>query len=255
MRSGGLLGLRNDSEIMEILVQSGSFKSDGVKEPRASHWSEWCTPLNGPRGFFLAGQGCWLRHLHRIFYTVGILSLAYCVVVIFEAALAQSRAREILHDLQVQFASAPARTIPATPAPGAVLASLESPRIGLSVMVLEGTDKRTLRLGAGHLPGSALPWQGGNVVIAGHRDTFFRSLRDIRVGDQLYLTSPEGRHRYQIVWARVVLPKETQALEPTPEASLTLVTCYPFAYVGPAPDRLVIRAVRAETSVPSGQYR
>ncbi|MBI4164380.1 MAG: class D sortase [Acidobacteria bacterium] len=131
-----------------------------------------------------------------------------------------------------------------------MLASLDSPRIGLSVMVLEGMDKRTLRVGAGHLPGSALPGQDGNVVIAGHRDTFFRPLRGIKVGDEINLTSPEGQYRYQILWSRVVPPNETQALEPTSDASLTLVTCYPFAFVGPAPNRLVIRAARVETPAP-----
>ena len=125
-----------------------------------------------------------------------------------------------------------------------MLADLEIPRIGLSVMVVEGTDEEVLLLrhGAGHLPGSGLPGETGNVVIAAHRDTFFRSLRNVQVGDTIDLTSPQGTYHYRVDWTRVVASAETKALDPTPQAALTLVTCYPFSYIGPAPDRFVVRA-------------
>ena len=99
-----------------------------------------------------------------------------------------------------------------------MLADLEIPRIGLSVMVVEGTDEEVLLLrhGAGHLPGSGLPGETGNVVIAAHRDTFFRSLRNVQVGDTIDLTSPQGTHHYRVDWTRVVAPAETKALDPTP---------------------------------------
>ena len=97
-----------------------------------------------------------------------------------------------------------------------MLADLEIPRIGLSVMVAEGTDEEVLRLGAGHLSGSGLPGETGNVVIAAHRDTFFRSLRNVQVGDTIDLTSPQGTHHYRVDWTRVVAPAETKALDPTP---------------------------------------
>jgi len=109
-------------------------------------------------------------------------------------------------------------------------------------MVTEGTDDQVLRLGAGHLAGSGFPGKAGNVVIAGHRDTFFRSLRNVRVGDEIELTSPDGTYHYQVKWTRVVSPTDTQALDATPTPALTLVTCYPFSYIGSAPERFVVRA-------------
>jgi sortase A len=127
-----------------------------------------------------------------------------------------------------------------------VFADLEIPRIGLSVMVVEGTDEDVLGLGAGHLSGSGLPGGTGNVVIAAHRDTFFRSLRNIQVGDTIDLISPEETYHYQVDWTRVVASAETKALDPTPQAALTLVTCYPFSYIGSAPDRFVVRASMSE---------
>jgi sortase A len=118
-----------------------------------------------------------------------------------------------------------------TPSTGSLLAGLDIPRIGLSVMVVEGTDEHMLRLGAGHLVGTALPGEAGNVVIAAHRDTFFRSLRKVRLGDIVDLTTPEGTYHYRVDWTRVVASAETKALGPTPQAALTLVTCYPFSYI------------------------
>ncbi len=175
----------------------------------------------------------------------GILALAYVGWALAQAAVYQSRSREALTHLQEQRLSRSPGGLTGlmrAPAMGSVLAELDIPRIGLSVMVTEGTDETRLRLGAGHLIGSALPGEAGNVVVAAHRDTFFRSLRDIRAGDLIDLTSPEGTYHYRVEWARVVSPTDTQALDSTPAASLTLVTCYPFSYIGSAPKRFVVRA-------------
>ena len=132
------------------------------------------------------------------------------------------------------------------------MAALDSSRIGLSVMVLEGTDEHTLGLGAGHMPGSGVPGKVGNVVIAGHRDTFFRPLRGIRPGDSIELTSPEGTYQYRVNWTRVVAPNDTRLLKPTGQEVLTLVTCYPFSYIGSAPHRLVVRAKRIGRAASEG---
>ena len=192
-----------------------------------------------------------LRGFKLLCFSFGALSLAYCAWVIVGAAVVQARARGVLETLRAQFVTHSASRSLRHPVRGTVLASLDSPRIGLSVMVLEGTDNHTLRLGAGHLPGTGMPGEdSGNVVIAGHRDTFFRPLRNIQVGDAIDVTSPEGTYRYEVTWTRVVPPDETEALKPTRNAALTLVTCYPFSYIGPAPDRLVIRAERPEPAVP-----
>jgi sortase A len=126
--------------------------------------------------------------------------------------------------------------------PGSLVGRLEIPRLRMSAIVLEGSDSRTLRLGVGRIPETADPGQAGNVVLSGHRDTFFRPLRTIRAGDQVVLTTPEGPYRYVVEWTAVVDPSDSVWLKATPDRSLTLVTCYPFRYIGPAPQRFIVRA-------------
>ena len=130
---------------------------------------------------------------------------------------------------------------------GSAIGRLDIPRLGFSVVVLEGSDTATLRLGVGRLRNSALPSEPGNVVLAGHRDTFFRSLREILPGDQISLRTPEGTFAYTVDWTKVVNPTDTAVLMPTKSAALTLVTCYPFYYVGSAPQRFIVRAIPAST--------
>jgi LPXTG-site transpeptidase (sortase) family protein len=125
---------------------------------------------------------------------------------------------------------------------GSPIGRLEIPRLGLSVVVLEGSDSGTLRLGVGRLADSSLPGEPGNVVLAGHRDTFFRSLRAIRAGDRIFLRTAQGTFPYTVGWTKVVSPEDTEVLRPTSAPALTLVTCYPFYYVGPAPERFIVRA-------------
>jgi sortase A len=122
---------------------------------------------------------------------------------------------------------------------------LDIPRLSLSTIVFEGASQDVLERGAGHLPGSALPGQHGNAVLAAHRDTFFRPLRGIREGDAVKIHMPTGESVYIVKSARVVEPDETDVLKPTEQAALTLITCYPFRYIGPAPERFVVRAVLA----------
>lgn len=194
----------------------------------------------------LCNLGKWLRVTKVVFLIFGTLALIYCGLVLVDAAVFQMRARQELKDLQTRLAGRNSAPL----APGSVLASMDSPRIGLSAMVLEGTDKRTLGRGLGHLSGTGLIGEAGNVVIAGHRDTFFRPLQNLRVGDDIVLTAPVGSYRYQVIWTQAVKPTETAALQPTQQPVLTLVTCYPFSYVGPAPERMLVRAVLMETKVP-----
>jgi len=137
----------------------------------------------------------------------------------------------------------PTRRRPATSS-GVPLGALSIPRLRLSVVVLHGTDGQTLRRGVGHIEKTAMPGQLGNVGIAGHRDTFFRSLRQVQLGDDVLLETPSGRLHYRVASFRVVGPSDVDVLDPTSEATLTLVTCYPFGYFGSAPDRFVVRATR-----------
>lgn len=125
-------------------------------------------------------------------------------------------------------------------------AVLRIPSIGLEVAVLEGTDDLTLNRAVGRIAGTARPGEAGNVGIAGHRDGFFRVLKDLAPDSPLELETLDGRRLcYRVSEIRVVRPSAVEVLDPTPEPSVTLVTCYPFYFAGSAPERFIVRAVLA----------
>jgi sortase A len=126
--------------------------------------------------------------------------------------------------------------------PVRALGRLDVPKADLSVMLLEGTDELTLNRAVGHIEGTALPGQPGNVGIAGHRDGFFRGLEHLESGDALSVTTLEGVAHYEVAELEVVEPTAVEVLDPTAYDSLTLVTCYPFYYVGDAPQRFIVHA-------------
>jgi sortase A len=154
-------------------------------------------------------------------------------------------------DSQVAMASAGrgAENLSPTASAGSAIGRIEIPRIGISVIVLEGDDQRTLRRGAGHIPGTALPGKEGNVAIAAHRNTFFRPLRNIRKNDVILLSSVESTSLYRVESTEVVEPTHAEVLDNTDKPTLTLITCYPFFYVGAAPNRFIVRARRISTHV------
>ncbi len=123
-----------------------------------------------------------------------------------------------------------------------VIGRLEIPRLDLRVIIREGISESTLRRAAGHLPGSAMPGQEGNFTVAGHRDTFFRPLRAITRQDEILVRTREKLFRYEVESVMVVQPEHTEVLQSGGEAVCTLVTCFPFDYVGPAPRRWIVRA-------------
>ena len=127
-----------------------------------------------------------------------------------------------------------------------LIGRIEIPRLGLSASVMEGTSTTTLRRAVGNIAGTALPGQPGNVGISGHRDTFFRPLRNIRRNDIITLTTLLGEYRYRVMSTRIVRPTNVAVLDPTGNEILTLVTCYPFYFVGPAPSRFIVRAERED---------
>ena len=133
---------------------------------------------------------------------------------------------------------------PALPAPavGSWVARLEVPSLNLATTVLEGTDDGTLRRGSGHIEDTPFPGQAGNVGIAGHRDTVFRPLKHIHVGDALNLTTADRVYRYRISKTFIVGPDDVYVLDPTDHPTLTLVTCYPFEFIGHAPRRFIVQA-------------
>jgi len=126
--------------------------------------------------------------------------------------------------------------------PVELLAVLRIPALHLEVPVLDGTDKVTLNRGVGRIAGTSLPGQGGNVGIAGHRDGFFRTLKDIRTGDAIELVTISGRDIFVVDQIRITNPADVSVLWPRAKRSLTLVTCYPFYFVGPAASRYIVEA-------------
>jgi sortase A len=127
---------------------------------------------------------------------------------------------------------------------GDVLGRLTIPRLNLSVMVLEGDDAAILKEGAGHIPSTSLPNQNGNLGIAAHRDTYFRPLRLIHPNDVIEFTTAAGIWRYTVTDTEIVRPSDIQVLAKAPGRDLTLVTCYPFYFLGSAPKRWIVHAKR-----------
>jgi sortase A len=123
-----------------------------------------------------------------------------------------------------------------------LIGRIEIPRLQLSVVVVEGISKTTLRRGFGHVPGTALPGQPGNIGVAGHRDTYCRPLKDLRIKDEVRFSTLKGDFKYEVESLRVVEPGDVEVLAASSENVLTMVTCYPFYYVGPAPQRYIVRA-------------
>jgi sortase A len=195
------------------------------------------------RQMFLPTRTRWLLQGSRyLFFITGILALGYVGLTLLDAGLYQVSAKRSLES-QIQMAKEQT-VIQSKPAAkvGDVLGRMDIPRLGVSVAVLQGTNSRMLRRGVGHIEGTPLPGEPGNSGIAGHRDTFFRELKDVRKNDEIEFQTAAGLFRYQVDWVKVVAPDDTSVLNPSTEAALTLVTCYPFYFVGPAPNRFVVRA-------------
>jgi sortase A len=126
---------------------------------------------------------------------------------------------------------------------GGVVGRITIPRLHLSAIVEEGVDETTLSRAVGHIPGTALPGEDGNIGIAGHRDTFFRKLKDLKPNDEIDFTTHAGRFHYVVDSLRVVDPSDVSVLESQGGKVLTIVTCFPFQYIGNAPRRFIVHAV------------
>jgi len=196
-----------------------------------------------------------MQWLSRVFLLSAVLLLGYCGYVVADAWVFQHLAAQSF-EAQVQAHSnireaSPAveqnttatQNVPAVASDGSI-GRLEIPDVGLSVMVEEGTDESTLQRAAGHIEGTALPGRPGNIGIAGHRDTFFRPLRNLHRDNIITLTTLRGAYRYRVLSTKVVKPDDVSVLRADQQDILTLVTCYPFYFVGPAPNRFIVRAER-----------
>jgi len=189
-----------------------------------------------------------MRAIERIFLLIGIICLGIYGFITVQAWFQQAELRSQLEE-QIMVPSPPA-SVKLRPrlAEGDLVGRLEVPRLNLSVMVMEGTSDRTLRLGAGHIPGTAYPGTAGNAGFAAHRDTFFRDIRNIKQQDVVRFTTPHGTLAYRVSGLSIVDPKDVDVLKSTNSETLTLVTCYPFYYIGPAPKRFVVLATRDDSA-------
>jgi len=176
-----------------------------------------------------------MKWLQRIFLIIGIVCLGLYGFFTVQARIEQSMLEEEL------YVPRPSHPGPLTTKyklqEGDLFGRLEVPRLNMSVMVMEGIDDRTLRLGAGHVPDTPL-------VFAAHRDTFFRPLKDVQKNDIVRLTTPNGETDYRVTDTKIVLPTDASVLDESSDKTLVLVTCYPFYYIGPAPKRFIVEAVK-----------
>jgi LPXTG-site transpeptidase (sortase) family protein len=181
---------------------------------------------------------------------VGVVLAVWCARVIIEARYynalpvpaADAVPRGDERSAQPGDAPIPRAPVPAPIAAGSWVARFEAPSVHLSATVLEGTDDRTLARAAGHIEDTAFPGDPGNFGIAGHRDTTFRPVRHLRVGDRLTITTADYVYRYRITNTTIVNPNDVYVLDNADHPTLTLVTCYPFEFVGHAPRRFIVSA-------------
>lgn len=176
-----------------------------------------------------------LRAAYYFFLASGILGLGYATYVVVDARVYQAVEESRLSNVR------PVQQ-PRAVAEGDVIGEMKIPRLDLQTIVVQGESTRVLRRAVGHLPETALPGEAGNVTLAGHRDSFFRPLRSIQPGDAIAIKTPDGEFEYQVESTQVVVPSDVQVLQPSSEKTLTLITCFPFYYVGPAPKRFIVRA-------------
>jgi sortase A len=189
--------------------------------------------------------------VERIFWIVGCMCLGYWGVVTAEAWVFQRIHLSAWEAPRTEPTVAAAAIMEAPPS-GAVIGRIDLPDVGIEAVVVEGVDDRELRLAVGHVPGTALPGADGNCVLAGHRDTSFRGLREIQVGHVIRLASSLGETHYRVRETKIVEPNETEVLHPTEGRVLTLVTCYPFSFVGTAPQRFIVVADAVNSSKHDG---
>jgi len=217
-------------------------------------------PASAPHGGF-SSEAKSLRaskFAETCLWAVGVAALGYCGYIWSKGWIAQYQGnRELDRSLSEKRASGVTRagTPAALPELGSLVGRVEIPRLEVSAVVFEGTDDDVLDLGVGHLRGTALPGDDGNVVLAAHRDTFFRGLRKVREHDIVTLTTASGPRRYQVDSTRIVSPFDTAVAGPTPQPTLTLITCYPFEFLGHAPERFIVQAreiVESRQPAPSG---
>jgi sortase A len=196
-----------------------------------------------------ASSAVLMRAGERLLLAIGLVALGWFAIGHIHAAREQAAlSRELEAARRAAATAEPVAAAPRVPVTAPALATraligrIDVPRLRLSALAREGVDVRTLRGSVGHVPGTALPGEPGNAAFAAHRDTYFRPLAGIRKGDAVIVTTPEGTHRYTVFSTQVVEPDDVSVLRSGQLSQLTLITCYPFDYVGSAPQRYIVRA-------------
>ncbi len=174
----------------------------------------------------------------------GALVLLWVAVDAMLTASYRHQVEAVLQDLENSPVPEEERGGPTSLATGEPIGTLEIVRVGLSGIVVEGDDSSVLDRAIGHLPDTPLPWHAGNSALAAHRDALFRPLRSVRFGDILRLKTPHGDFDYRVRDILIVKPEDLWVIDPTPVSMLTLISCYPFTYIGNAPERFIVRAER-----------
>jgi sortase A len=153
-------------------------------------------------------------------------------------------------EAQWEHQSASAAQTPGQPvlSPEDLLTKVSIPKINLDAIVVEGASRKQLSIGPGHITTTALPGESGNSVITGHRDTFFRHIYELNKGDEITVRRNGQTFHYEVTGKKIVHPEDVSVLDPTPDAQLTLITCYPIYYIGPAPKRLVVFSKLVESA-------
>jgi LPXTG-site transpeptidase (sortase) family protein len=157
---------------------------------------------------------------------------------------ATMEARWLQNEQRAQFEREAAAKAQYVAAPGSLVGMLDVPRLRMSLPVIEGDDDRTLKASVGHLPDTPMPWQPGNSAMAGHRDGLFRPLKGVAIGDEITFRTTREAIRYRVTATAIVEPDDIGVLAPRPRDALTLITCYPFSFIGPAPQRFIVHAER-----------
>lgn len=228
----------------EAALSTSSLAPARFATPGALRTSREPQPQDDPT----PGKSRFLGRVEGLFWVVGIFLVGLWIghelgVRLFQARESARLENRLIHE---PAPSEPALAVAtrAEVAKTGLVGHIKIQRLGLSALIAEGEDDLTLDRAVGHIPGTALPGEPGNVCLAGHRDSFFRGLKDIRAKDVIELLTPDGKFTYIVESTSVVSPDQVDLLDPTPRSSLTLVTCYPFTYIGNAPKRFIVRAVR-----------
>jgi len=175
-------------------------------------------------------------HAARVLLAAGLVALGYAAYVVIDARAYQAVAHQ-----RFERARNTASAVP-TLVEGGSIGEIRIPRLGFTAIVVQGDSATILQRAVGHLADTALPGGAGNVVLAGHRDTFFRPLKHLHIGDAITLTTRNGDFQYLVETTFVVPPSDLEVIQPTNRHMLTLITCFPFSYIGPAPNRFIVRA-------------